>query len=488
VLLGSFPPFVSAQTDKPPAEPIDRQPYHIRVLLAADPEARLDGRRREALVGDWLTLVRRFVGAPWQLEVAGDATSAALVLGGAMESIDPETCDEVAEGVDKVWLIRVGADRNGAGLVFDGREFDVATRRLGPLQRLEAPVVRDAGRALFRFSLDLFAPYAEVASHFGKDVTLTVRGASLAPASPIGRVVAEGTVFQPLRVVPRKEGHPQVFEIHYTFFQVDAPEGAGARCSLISGFRDPLTTRVVQKGTSLVALGVKPSKSPTRFRFLTMPDRTKPDVVAPAAGYVLTVRDLPSGAPREVGMTDREGRITVPPGVADGLVEFRLLAGSTEPMIAFPWMPGASPEEHTLRPFDPLPQAVTLETRLDAIRDAVIDLVAIRARIEARLKARFDGEDYTGADAALKEYYTLPPREKFSAELTRLKDEAARQQAQSKTPVLTKTAQAQLADLQALVDRYLDDDAFKAYADALERVKLEAQSKKQSAKKARKAP
>jgi hypothetical protein len=457
------------------AEPLDKMPYRIRVLLAADPEARLDGARREALVGDWLTLVRRFVGAPWQVEVAGDGPSAPLTLGGELELLDPEAGDEVAVGVDKVWFIRVGAA--GSGLVFTGREFDATTRRLGPLQRHEAPVARDAARVMFLFSLDLFAPYAVVGERFGKDVTLTVQGASLPAASEVGRVVAEGRVFQPLRVVPAKTKgeNPIVREVPSTYLRVEAAEGPGARCSLVSAYKDPLTGRLVQKGTSLVALGVRPGKTPTRLRFQTLPDR------APAAGYVLSVRELPKGSPREVGMTDRDGRITLPGGFADGLVECRLVAGSSEPIIAFPLVPGESPDEKVIRDIDPKPLAVALETRLDSLRDAVIDLVAIRARLEARLKARFEGEDYDEAEAALKEFHALPPRDRFADELTRLKDEAARQQAQTQTAVLTKTAQAQLADLQALVDRYLDDEGFRAYADALEKVRAEASKPKSKA-------
>ena len=55
---------------------------------------------------------------------------------------NPDTLAEVAEGLDKLWLVQVSED--GGGLAFLGREFDVATRRLGPLQHRAAPVLRDA--------------------------------------------------------------------------------------------------------------------------------------------------------------------------------------------------------------------------------------------------------------------------------------------------------------------------------------------------------
>ncbi len=61
-----------------------------------------------------------------------------------------------------------------------------------------------------------------------------------------------------------------------------------------------------------------------------------------------------------------------------------------------------------------------------------------------------------------------------------------RRQTESKSPVLTKTAQAQFADIQALVDRYLSDESFKDFADGLAKMKAEkddAARKKPGAKK-----
>jgi hypothetical protein len=454
------PPTVKAPASAPVPVPIDRQSYRIRVLLSSSPGARVDGRRRETLVADWMTLVRRFVGSPWVVEVADESASASPAAG--LESLTADDLAAFTKEVEKVWVIRV--DAQGSGLTFSGRELDVTTGRLGPLQRRVAPVMRDAARVFLQFAFDLFAPYAEIGERFGKDVSLTVRGASVQAASPLGQVAPKGTIFLPLRVVPVKEGKPLVREIPFTFLRVEAAQDAGARCSVVSVYSDPFTRRVVQK-TSLIALGVRPGKSLTRLRFQTVPDK------APAAGYVLTARNFPDGVPREIGTTDREGRVTFDPTAFDGLVMLRLLAGSTEPMIEFPYMPGDTGEERTIPPFDPKPLAVALETKLDALRDEVIDLVAVRARLQSRLKARFDSEDWAGAAEGVTEFRKLPPRDKFADELKRLHDEARQRQAAAKAPVLTKTAQAQIADVQALIDRYLDDEAFKSYADALDRMK-----------------
>jgi hypothetical protein len=165
-------------------------------------------------------------------------------------------------------------------------------------------------------------------------------------------------------------------------------------------------------------------------------------------------------------------------------VILRLLAGNAEPMVELPIMPGESSDERAI-PFDPKPLTVALEARIDSLRDEVVDAVALRARLEARMKARLDGEDWAGLEEALKEYARLAPHDDYAQRLTTLKDEAAHQQAELKKAVLTKTAQAQISELQSMIDRYLDDETFKAYSDAMDRFKADSgAASKDQAKKA----
>src|SRR5262249_45111219 len=50
VILFVLPGIAFAQGPPAPSVPIDRQPYRIRVLMSAEPDARFDARRREALL------------------------------------------------------------------------------------------------------------------------------------------------------------------------------------------------------------------------------------------------------------------------------------------------------------------------------------------------------------------------------------------------------------------------------------------------------
>jgi hypothetical protein len=446
-----------------PREPIERRPYRISFHLACDPSARIDLAQRTLLLHRWQVLVKRFIGPRWAVTIEPDNGPLAAA------QVEAIATDEFAgfTEFDKVWIVRVSRSDSSLGLTLSGREYDTASRRLGAFQERRIDSISDAPRALLEFTLDLFTPTAEITGQEGGGALLKVQGGSIIPASPAGAVVTKGMVFIPLRLVSLRDGKLQILRIPFTYLQVKAVEGPVAQCAIISPLRDPLSTRMARPN-SLAALGIKPGNTPLKLRFVTKPDQ------GPAAGYTLTARRVPDGQPREVGMTDRAGRIVLQPGFADGLVILRLLAGNVEPMVELPMMPGESRPDDLPISFDPKPLTVALESQIDSLRDEVVDLVALRARLESRMKARLDGENWDELDATLKEFSRLPPRDGFANRLAKLKDDAAHEQAERKVAILTRTAQAQISDLQSLIDRYLDDETYRAYADALERAMADA--------------
>jgi hypothetical protein len=467
-----------APAESTAAEPVERQPYRIVFHFACHPASRIDAARRADLLRDWHVMVRRFVGTPWAVSIAPPSGPVLDIDLEGLEKATPAQAAAFEKAVnagsyDKVWVVHADRASTGQGIIFTGREYDTATRRLGPLQRRTVDLFADAPRALLEFARDLFSPTAQISGEEGGKALLTVRGSALVPASPIGNVVSPGTVFQPLRIASARDGRIVVRIIQWTYLLVDSVEGSVARCTIISGLNDPLSKRYLQPNT-LAAVGIKPGNSPLRLRFVTAKDKT------PGAGYTLTARLVPNGATRELGMTDRGGRIVLKPGFADGLVVLRLLAGGIEPVREFPVMPGESSEERTI-PFDPRYQCVALESEVDSLRDGVVDLIALRARLEARMKARLEGEDWEGLEQTLKEFSQLTPRAEFAKKLTDLKDRAMHEQAETKVAILTKTAQSQITDLQSMIDRYLDDETVKAYREALERGRAEVAAKEKNA-------
>lgn len=443
-------------------EAIDRHPYRIALHLVLDPSARIDEDRRRALLKQWLTLVHRFVGPPWIVTIASPPS---LLASSNLEALEVSSFAMLGPSFDKIWLVRISDGGSIGGLIFIGREYDTATRWLGPLQEHKAFVLADAPRALLQFALELFNPTALITGQEGGRALLLVRGASITPASALGNVVSKGSVFLPLRLVSMVDNSIVIRRIPYTFLQAEEVQGPVARCAIVTAVRDPLSKREPRPNT-LAVIGIKPGTSPTRYRFQVRPE------LSPAAGYTLIARSVPNGVPHELGMTDRAGRIVLKPGFARSLVVLRLVAANAELMVEFPVMPGESSVERSV-PIDSKPLTVSYQVQLDAIRDEVIDLVAQRARLEKRMEARLQGEDLAGLEQGLKEFASLARRDVYADRLDKLKDEAAKQQARSKTEVLSKNLQARFNELQALIDRYLDDDVFTTYTEALEHKRAE---------------
>jgi hypothetical protein len=450
--------------------PIERQPYRIEVHLFVDPATRIDASKRAGLLEEWRALVDRFVGTPWVLTVR---SSGSPLAGRKIGSLTPELFADLGTDHDKFWVIRIGlrSESETGGYLLTGREFDVATQRLGAIQSKTAVVDAELPRALLGFSVELFNPVALISGQEGGRTLLTVRGASLSSASPIGAVAAPGTVFIPLRLTTARDGKPLILRIPYTYLKVESITGSVARCEFVKGISDPLSKRWPRPFT-FAAIGIKPGDSPLKLRFVTRKDK----VEVPVAGYVLTTREVPDGSPREVGVTDRSGRIEIKSQFARGLVIVRLLAGSAEPLFEVPMMAGESTDERVIS-VRLLPRAVRLETELDSLRDQIVDLVALRARLQSRMKARLEGEDWDGLDATIKEFQKLSPRDALAERVKTLKEQAARQQVERKVPILTRTAQARVDELQALIDRYLNDDEVNSYTEALASGRAEAAEK-----------
>ena len=463
----SVPEFL--KQDRPKETPYELKPYKIRAWVSVDPSTRLDHRGRENLIRTWLTLSHRFIGQPWDVEVAeGEGP----LLGARLEDLQPEEVAPLAQGFDKAWAIQVRPIPGGYGLQLSGREYDTATAQVGLTCSRPSKTIDDASRAMLLLSLDMFAPTAQIGKKSGGGVTIKVQGAMLPASNPVGQVVQVGSVFRASRVIYNPDGSVRkIFPIARTYLRVQALEGPVAYCGIISKLRDPLTSMIVGR-YKVVAVGIRPTAMPTKLRFLGRvaygPPEDKRFVERPASGYTLTARPAPDGPQRIVGITDRDGRIELPPYFDDGLVILRLLAANIEPLDEIPLMPGELEEERTYI-IDPKTEAVTLEAELNSLRDQIVDQVAVRARLDIMIRPRVEAENWDEVFLLLEEYNKLPKRDFFTKQIEALKSEAQAEQQKIRRPILTRTATRLMMDTTALVERYIDDETFRSYADAYDR-------------------
>ena len=451
------------------------RPYAIRAHVSFDPSTRVDDPLRAIILDDWLTLVGRFVGDPWRVDAVDQSPTLAAA---DMETLVPDLIRPLAEGVDKVWAIRVR--RDGGRLILEGRELDVLLNRLGETHRAEVGDPSNLPRGLLTLALSLFEPLAEVGESRGGGVLFEIQGGTIAAANPIGAVAPVGSVFRAFRLFLDPKGAiTETREIPYSYFRVEERSGSTARCSIIKGIGDPLTGRYARRNR-IVALGIQPAQATTHLRFLLKKDKV------PAAGFKLVAR-LATAETKwfDVGISDREGRVDLPSNFADGLAIVRVLAGDNEPMADFPVMPGETRQERSIV-FDGRPLTLDVKARLDALQDAIVDVVASRSRLEARMKARLEGEDLTDFDSSMVEFRRLPTRDVFDGQLKRIKADAESAEAEAKTLILTKTVRNEIDETQALIDRYLDEDLIRALVETA--TNLKADKAADRAKKGAKPP
>ena len=438
------------------------RPYKIRAHVSFEPATRIDAGTRLLFLDDWLDLIRRFVGDPWQVETVPESP---LIAAAPLESLSLDIINPLSPGADKVWVILVR--REGANLILEGREFDVLLSRIGEVHRAETRDVVNAPRTLFTLAQSLFEPLAEVGESRAGGVTFEIQGGTIPAATNVGAVAPVGSVFRAFRLFLDQDGAiTDTREIPYSYFRVEERIGSAARCSIIKGIGDPLTGRYARRNR-VVGLGIQPARAATRLRFLLKDDRT------PAAGYKLIARVATADTTwYNVGITDRDGRVELPVNFASDLAIVRVLAGNNEPMADLPVMPGETRQERSIV-FKGRPRTLDLEAKLDALQDAIIDVVANRSRLEARLKARLEGEDFSGFDATLAELRRLRTKNQFDTDLRAIRTEAENAEAELKTLILTRTARNQIDESQALIDRYLDDDPIRALVETADALKAD---------------
>lgn len=449
------PPDASAAT-KP--IPIENRPYAIRAEVAFAAGVRLDGRGRQQLLDEWRVLVGRFVGAPWQIQVAISPDASLLQRPPAAWG---EGLGEPAP--DKVWGLVFEADADGYAL--HGREYDVATRRLGPRHYQAVSDPADAPRALLDLSLAIFAPLAEITDNVADKATLTVQGGLIEPASPLGRFAEPGTIFKPIRIFynPKDDSIFKIDDVPWSYLLVESAEGQVARARVVSVFSAPLTTRTARRNKR-VALGVKPGANPTPLKLVNHADQ------APLAGYRLVAVPTSDAPPTPIGLTGRGGQVRIDPSRVSGLVRVQIIAGDVEPLTEFPLVPGEFDAERTLA-VDPKPLTMEAHAEIAALGDQVVDVVARRSRIFALLKARSQGERWDEVEKLIKEFRALPAKPAFQARLDAIEKKVAERQEREKRLILTRTLDLRMAEVQALLDRYFDDEQLKPILEEMEEKK-----------------
>jgi hypothetical protein len=194
-----------------------------------------------------------------------------------------------------------------------------------------------------------------------------------------------------------------------------------------------------------LAIALKNPHAPSRVRF-----HARIDAKRGLAGYEV-FRDLGKQPPQLVGVTDRDGIISVPPG--EGAVSMLLLRSEGALLARVPVAAGVAELLDTPIADDNARLAAQAEARV--VREELIDVVARRAIMMARVRAMLKAGRVDDAEKLMSELDELPTASVFAGAI----DAAARRLPKSDDPQVQRAIDRLFASTRQLLSRYLDPRA-----------------------------
>jgi hypothetical protein len=357
---------------------------------------------------------------------------------------------ELSEFDKLTWLSVVAAPQ---GYILRCREFDAYTRRAGPLNERLVQQPAFVPEAAFQLLTDVFAPRAIVRAIPEKEteVRLVFQGNALPRPTSEQLFIAPGEAYLPLLRRTDRSGKllekGGVVEIPYTLLTTAAPNKDGWTASVHTGMRNPFGAK--RRGlVEQLAVALKNPRAPSRVRF-----HARTDPKRGLAGYEV-FREVGKQPPQLIGVTDRQGVISVPPG--EGAVSMLLLRSEGTLLARVPVAAGAADLLDTPIADDNARLAAQAEARV--VREELIDVVARRTIMMARVRAMLKAGRVDDAEKLMSELDDLPTASVFAGAI----DAAARRLPKSDDPQVQRAIDRLFASTRQMLSRYLDPRAISA--------------------------
>lgn len=418
-------------------------PYRIELIVAVDPAAAPCSHLVETLPKELLERIDNLVGAVWQLNLRTPSTDLAATIQSRLERLTADDLGKLPDGIDKVLLLAVSADRSGFRL--RAHDYDLRTRTWNAVVENHVPHRELLADAAFDVLWKAFSPIAQVDVDADRNVILRPRAGGLPLRDPTLHLASPGDLFRPVvRKLDRQgrtaEAGLQV--IPWTFLTVDEVDGIQARCKSYSGLRQSLGTR--RRGQSeQLAIAVRPDGGDTLLRIVGRGEPPQPlpgyDVYAQVPGQKATVH---------VGRTNSLGEIVIP-SVAENPVRILYVKGGGILLARLPMVPGVDARLTAEVADDD--RRLALEGYLASVRDSVVDLVARREILMARIRNRIGSKKFDEAEKLFDELRRLPTRESISVGIVEEKTRNA-----GSDPAVQAKIDRAVGETQKSVNRFLD--------------------------------
>lgn len=469
-------------------ETFESLPYSVRVNIAFEAGPRFNSQFRRDLLKQVADGLERSVGEFWQAEVVEESGSTFAGLAAlkrlAAESLirvpkpvepaadEPATAETLPVDPDKQYFLWV--EGAGAGFSVAGREFDNATRQLGPLTTGSVLDRGEISVALLTAIARLFRPIAAVEQPRNGPPLMRARGGSFTPPDSQWQAIRPGQIFEAYSTFRNKE---QVVErvqhVPWTYVVAgDSPSLGRTAGTLISGMRSPLATR--RNRVQNVALAVSGRGPVTNLTLVTRPPARKPlaglEVELSPVPYPPRDGEKPEGEksvpknPRLVA--DRTGVVPLSVTTAPDGRPVWLLVHSGQVLLArVPFLPGTQESVVLELPDDSF--RLETEGEIALVQAKLVDTVARRAVLMSMAKARAKDGQWDVVTGLLKDLEAMPKAATFAGEINviRLNSRSAAKARRDATA--EQRIQKLCGETLELVTNYLDEEKLKELRDEI---------------------
>ena len=425
----------------------EHSPYRVSATLAVDDGARPQPGLEAALAKSIAERVEGALRPLWAFELSVPAGGMERRQCFDLREIPWEEFSAAQTERDKLLWLGVRVVPNGYELAC--REFDVHVRRWGPIRRSFVQQASFLPEACFALLKETFSPLALITPIEGNDeqVQLSFKGSGLPRPSGEEAFVTVGQAYLPVLRRTDRSGKliPNgIMPVPWTYLTVadassqaqDADWGAAVH----SGVRRPFGA--AKRGVvEQVAIAMGDSPGATQVRFHARTDKTQG-----LAGYEV-FRAGPDGATDRIGVTDRDGMITIPP--TDEKILMLMLRSDGQVLPKVPVAVGGGEVQQT-----PIADNVTrLQAQAEAqvVREELIDLVARRAIMMGRVKAMLKKGRVNEAKELMGELDALPSPSVFGRTI----ENAARKIPRSDDPSVQRRIDAIFSSTREILSKYL---------------------------------
>jgi hypothetical protein len=422
-----------------------RSPYKVHVAFAIDDAGRPEPTLAGAIAKNINERVEALLVPLWQFEL--------------VEAADPQTRRQCLETEEIAWdklpielkafdkLLWLGVEARPEGFVLDCREVDAYTRRWSSPRKRVFQQASFLPEAAFHLLLQAFSPIAmvEPLPNDDKHVQLVFRGSKLPKQTTDDPLVVPGELLRPLLRRTDRSGKLAangIVEVPYTYLVTAAPKEEGWLADIYTGTRRPFAAERRAR-IDQIAIAERLAPGPSDVRFHARIDKKQG-----LANYQV-FRLQEDGTEKQLGLTDRNGVISVPPGPKPIST---IMLRSDGQLLAKAPIPAGAPAAIEIPVADSLAR-LRAQAEAQVVREQLVDVVARRNLMMARIKALL--KKGKGKDAAdlMEQLDALPSASVFNRNI----DIAAKRIPAGKDPSVQKSIDRLFTNTRELLGKFLNN-------------------------------